>query len=282
MTKFEQLVEYVINDDEAKAKALFHDIVVEKSREIYEDLMQADEEEDEDSMEEGMEPEADAADNLMSEVEMDETGMSEEEDEFAGDEADDEIDAEAGDDEMGDMDDMGGGEEGGAEPATKDDVLNLEDKLDQLMAEFEELLGAENNDMGDDMDADMGDEELAPGAGGDAYAVDDTSEFGSDELAEAVNLKAAPKPVTSEEGNTYKKSPVAANAGAKGALAKPVSSGTNEGGRHDSSAYSNSSKELIGKVGNSPAGATQNLKPATKPHLAQATGVNTKSPVAKS
>ena len=46
MTKFEQLVEYVINDDEAKAKALFHDIVVEKSREIYEDLMQDEAEED--------------------------------------------------------------------------------------------------------------------------------------------------------------------------------------------------------------------------------------------
>jgi hypothetical protein len=208
--------------------------------------------------------------------------MTEEEDEMAGDEADDEMDA---DDEMADMDAMDdmGGEEGGAEPATKDDVLNLEDKLDQLMAEFEQLLDTDNGDMGDDMDADMGDEELAPGAGGDAYAVDDTAEFGSDELAEAVNLKAAPKPVTSEEGNTYKKSPVAANAGAKGALATPVSSGANDGGRHDApGVYGNSSKELIGKVGNSPAGATQNLKPATKPHLAQATGVNTTSPVSKS
>jgi hypothetical protein len=38
-SKFEQLIEYVINDEEAKAKELFHDIVVEKSREIYENLM---------------------------------------------------------------------------------------------------------------------------------------------------------------------------------------------------------------------------------------------------
>jgi hypothetical protein len=30
-SKFEQLIEYVINDEEAKAKELFHDIVVEKS-----------------------------------------------------------------------------------------------------------------------------------------------------------------------------------------------------------------------------------------------------------
>ena len=39
MNRFEQLIEYVINDDEQKARELFHDIVVEKSREIYENLM---------------------------------------------------------------------------------------------------------------------------------------------------------------------------------------------------------------------------------------------------
>ena len=33
--KFEQLIEFVINDDEQKARELFHEIVVEKSREIY-------------------------------------------------------------------------------------------------------------------------------------------------------------------------------------------------------------------------------------------------------
>ena len=39
MNKFEQLIEYVINDDEANAKALFHEIVVDKSRDIYEEIM---------------------------------------------------------------------------------------------------------------------------------------------------------------------------------------------------------------------------------------------------
>ena len=48
-SKFEQLIEYVINDEEAKAKELFHDIVVEKSREIYENLMDESEELDEES-----------------------------------------------------------------------------------------------------------------------------------------------------------------------------------------------------------------------------------------
>ena len=41
--KFEQLIEYIINDEEDKAKELFHDVVVEKSRDIYEELMQDEE-----------------------------------------------------------------------------------------------------------------------------------------------------------------------------------------------------------------------------------------------
>ncbi len=38
MNKFEKLIEYVINDETAKARQLFHTIVVEKSRNIYEAL----------------------------------------------------------------------------------------------------------------------------------------------------------------------------------------------------------------------------------------------------
>jgi hypothetical protein len=60
---------------------------------------------------------------------------------------------------------------------------------------------------------------------------------------------------------------------------RPVKTGQgNEGGHHDSAAYKNTTKDLIGKVGNSPAQGTQNLKPATKPHLGQASGVNTRTP----
>jgi hypothetical protein len=97
---------------------------------------------------------------------------------------------------------------------------------------------------------------------------------------ENVSLKSAPAPVKSEESGINKKAVVAANSGARGAVAKPVGAGTNEGGKHDATgAYSNSTKELIGKVGNTPAQGTQNPTPATKPHLAQASGVNTKSVV---
>ena len=76
MNKFEQLIEYVINDDEAKARELFHDIVVEKSRAIYEEMMEAEEqeesveeayEEEEESIEENMDGQlgGDQSDDLM-------------------------------------------------------------------------------------------------------------------------------------------------------------------------------------------------------------------------
>jgi hypothetical protein len=275
MNKFEQLMEYVINDEESKARELFHDIVVEKSREIYENLMAEEAQEDLDEaedIEEGQEDldEAedmeegdmggDAADQLIDNVEADEVNMEGEED-FGGD-----------DDGMGDNDSMGGDE-----PATKDDILNLEDKLDQLMAEFEDLMGdAQDGEIDGDGDGFGADE------GGDAIEMDDTEEMG---MMEAVTLKAAPKPVTSEEGGVNKKSTVAANAGAKGPIGnsvKPVHAGGEMGGRHDAAgAYSNSTKDLIGKVGNTPAQGTQKLSPATKPTTGQAGGVNTKSPVAR-
>jgi hypothetical protein len=39
MNKYEQLVEFIINDENDKARELFHQIVVEKSRDIYESLV---------------------------------------------------------------------------------------------------------------------------------------------------------------------------------------------------------------------------------------------------
>ena len=49
--KYEQLIDLIINEQEDKARELFHDIVVEKSREIYENIM--DEEMTDPSMDEG-------------------------------------------------------------------------------------------------------------------------------------------------------------------------------------------------------------------------------------
>ena len=237
MNKFEQLIEYVINDEESKARELFHDIVVEKSRQIYEDLMaeEADEELEEaaeEEIEEGMMG-GDAADDLIDDVEMEEESDMNMEGE--GDDEEMDMSMDDGEEEFS----MGDDEGSSGEPATKDDIMNLEDKLDQLMAEFEDLMGGD--DMGDGDD-------FGPDEGGDAIEMDDTEEMG---MMEAVTLKAAPKPVTSEEGSVNKKSTVAANAGAKGPIGstvKPVSTGTSMGGHHDSAAYKNSTKIKLFKV----------------------------------
>jgi hypothetical protein len=274
-SKFEQLIEYVINDEEAKAKELFHEIVVEKSREIYENLMDESEELDEESdaerddhaekagekvakdieydekMDEGMMG-GDAADDLIDDVEAEEEGM--------------EMSEEDGEEEIGadHHDDMGGNEE------LEDRVVDLEDKLDELMAEFESL-------MGDDM---SGEEEIDmdSGEGGDALEMDDTEEF-TDEpsmMEEAVSLQAAPKPVTSEESGINTKSVNANNSGAAGAAAQPVKmTGDTAQGRP-----APTTKDLIGKVQNS-VGGKKTMSPATKPVTSQASGVNTKTPFPK-
>ena len=138
-SKFELMLDALINEQQDKAKEIFHDIVVEKSREIYENLL-AEEMEDEDEMEEafGDEIGGDASDDLMHDVE----------------------DEEGSEDDMGDEEDMGGEED------IEDRVMDLEDALDDLKAEFEQLMageegeGHEMDDMGgDDMGMDMGGED---------------------------------------------------------------------------------------------------------------------------
>ena len=273
MNRFEQLIEYVINDEEQKARELFHDIVVEKSRAIYENLMaeeaqedldEAEDIEESDDLEEGtMGADNGASGDLIDSVEMEEEMNMEGE----GDDAEFDDEAEQdGKDLTKDME-MDNDDMGGDEPATKDDIMNLEDKLDQLMAEFEDAMGG---GMGDG-------DGFGPEEGGDAIEMDDTAEM-EPGMMEAISLKAAPKPVTAEQGNG-KAGPVAFNSGAAGMASKPVHTGANEGGHHDAPAYRNSTKDLIGKVGNTPAQSTQGLKPANKPHLGQASGVNTKSPL---
>lgn len=147
MNKYEKLIEYIVNDEQDKARALFHDIVVEKSRGIYESLM------DEEQYEEGMG--GNAVEDMVDEVSADEEGMQEAEDDDMDDMGGDDM---GGDDNMGmdDMPDMGGDDMGG-EGELEDRVMDLEAALDELKAEFDAMMSDEN---GDDMDSmDMGDDD---------------------------------------------------------------------------------------------------------------------------
>jgi len=117
--KYEQLIEYIINDEEDKAKELFHDIVVETSRDIYENLIDEEDFAEEESVE-----------DMSDAIEADEEGISEEEDEM-------EMDM-----EMPDMGDEEGEEEGeeAEEEELEDRVMDLEDALDELKAEFDAMM----------------------------------------------------------------------------------------------------------------------------------------------
>jgi len=286
--KFEQLIEFVINDEEQKARALFHDIVVEKSREIYENLMnEEDDTERDDKAEKAGKKVAkdieydekhnradesiggDASDNLISDVEVEEEGMYEESDDEVDAEFDDEAE-EAGEEETADIE--AEHDEEGSE-GLEDRVVDLEDKLDELMAEFEAMMGDEENS---EFDMEPKDAEV----GGDAFADDDTAEFEVDSeevMAENVSLKAAPKPVTSEPSGTGSKSPNANNSGARGAMAAPVKmTGDTAQGRPAPKAG-----ELIGKVQNTPGGDGSKQTAAPKPVTAQASGVNSTTPFPK-
>lgn len=282
--KFEKLIEYVINDEEQKARDLFHEIVVEKSREIYENLMA------EEDMEEtlgGRETE-----QLMKDVSVEEEGMMGEADEegelvadfeteeLPADDADMDMDADMGMD--ADMDDDMDDDMGGDEVA--DTVDSIDSKLDELLAKFEEVIG---NDAGEEDEEDLEEAEDM-----------DEDEDMDESVMEAVQLKKV-----ATDGHSVKlaaaagggdrlsvndKSTVAANAGAgvTGSVAKPASSKFTETNPDGTAApKTEKAKELVsGGFQNEAGKDSKGLKPATKPHLAQASGVNTKStlkPLAK-
>ena len=305
MNKFEQLIEFVINDDEKNAKALFHDIVVEKSRDIYEEIMSEEEitekkqgykdREDEhlgakdgaeDTKKQSMKDRRDdemgkrgkrdaehdnkqkidddvneseiggsQVDDLIDEVEAEEQGvrMEDEEEEI----------------EMIDIDVDDDGEE-----ELEDRVVDIEDKLDELMGEFEELMAqvddntddieGEQDEISDiDSDTDMEQDEIDDMQAQMDEPIDVNVEV--EGFNENVDLVPAPKPVTTSPAS---KSPVAANSGQKGMDAHPVD-------------FDDGNKGAQGrptpKYGDMDGTTKPDVKPAPKPELAQASGVNTKS-----
>ncbi len=139
--KFEQLIEHIINDDTEKANELFHAVVVEKSREIYNELVA----EDMDGMGNPHQS-MDGIDDMMGDVaakgDPDENGMD-----VNDDDEDSEFD---GEHDFGDEED-----EDGNAPATKNDIEDLGDALDDLKAQFERIMHdeageEEHDDMSDD------------------------------------------------------------------------------------------------------------------------------------
>jgi hypothetical protein len=143
-SKLEQMLESLVNDDQAKAEELFHEYVVAKSREIYENLIDAE-------LDEEMDDEEGEEKNKKVEEEMDDE-EGEEKNKKVAEEMDEEFEegfedvAFEGDDEMGDTPDMGddlegelSGEEGEKAPAEL--FQDLDAIVDELQAKFDAMGG---------------------------------------------------------------------------------------------------------------------------------------------
>jgi hypothetical protein len=182
--KFEEMLERLVNEDRDGAEALFHEIVVEKSRDIYQSILEseADEDLDENEDEDLDESDDEDLDEASDDEDLDEDedkDLDEDEDEsleemfgldefemeapMGGDATDDMLGDLGMDDEGGDMDDEG--DEMGGEGDVEDRVQDLEDALEELKAEFEAMMGDDEgeemdmDDEGGDMDMDMDSEE---------------------------------------------------------------------------------------------------------------------------
>jgi hypothetical protein len=190
--QFEAMLEALINEDQETAKEIFHNIVVAKSREIYEELLSED-------FEAGDTGNPYAQEAFGEEEPSEEDDMDSEEDDA---DMDDEEPADDSEDEM-DFDDEEG-EEGSMDDAEQSDrILDLEDALEELKAEFEQLMAGEDDMGGDDMGG-MDDMEVMPEEG-EEMAMEPME--GDDELMLEYKNK-VPSPKHGDNGQNTK-SPVA-------------------------------------------------------------------------
>ena len=147
----EQMLGHLVNDDKQKAEELFHEYVVAKSREIYEQLIEAemDDEEKEEEVDEASEEEKEEGeDDLEENFEDIAYEGDDEEDKMFGGDATDDLEGEMGPEEDNDMEDK--------DP--EELFQDLDAIVDELQAKFDAMNGDDDmggNDMGDEMKDDF-------------------------------------------------------------------------------------------------------------------------------
>jgi hypothetical protein len=312
--KLEQMLEKLVNNDRAGADELFHEFVIEKSRGIYEKMLETDLEDlevDEAKDEEVDEASNDEETNEASDEEVDESSDDEEVDEAADEEVDEASDEEvdenfgeitpeadpmggdAADDMMGDIEADGeegeDGDMGGDEEEIEDRVVDLEDALDDLKAEFEKMMsGDKDGDEGDEDAADMdiddeGDEEkeeafdVAPelSVEDEAPAFEGTKTAG-EQMREYVEKVTAKMGDTGTDGT---KSPVAGKNDMGGDAGNIAQGGDEKGGKASAPKEDNA-----GNVNVPGAKASKSMSANAKGHGAEKkgageTGTNSKSTI---
>jgi hypothetical protein len=142
-TKFEKLLDYLLNEEIDKANDLFHEIVVEKSRTIYENLI---DEEETEEVEEGHE-------------ELEDSFVMDAEDDSESDDTEDETDDFEADIKTGDENgDMGGLDD--EESSEEQAMFDIKNAIEELESAFAELEAAQDGEMGDEGDDEFGDDEF--------------------------------------------------------------------------------------------------------------------------
>ena len=290
--KFESLLELLINEENEKAEALFHEIVVEKSRDIYENLADGEvkaeakeetkDEAKEDNKEEVKETEKadekeEAKEEAVDETKEDKSAeenikdegvftkpapiaqapvekTDEESIEEIGGDATDELIKDISSDEEGEGDaaadelgqDMDADGENGEEGSVEDRVVDLEDALDELKAEFEAMMSGKN---GDDEEAE--ETALAPVIPAQETQPEMSRIEGKDAKAETkdvVKEYKIKKSADNAEHADNKKSPTAAKGGAKPG-GTPVKTGS---GAEDKGRPAPTAEKVAGEFANSP------------------------------
>ena len=308
--KFESLLELLINEENEKAEQLFHEIVVEKSRDIYEGLADSetatteakDEAKEEDKKDEAKD-EATETKETKEDDKKDEVKETEKTDDAKEDKAEEKIKDEGvftkpapapmaraaapiapvapvqksdeesveeiggdatdelikdissdeegeGDkaaDELGqDMDADAENGENGEEGSVEDRVVDLEDALDELKAEFEAMMS------GKDGDEEAEETALAPVMPAQETQPEmsrfEAKDDAKAETKETVKEYKIQKSADNGEKADNKKSPVAAKGGAKGG-GTPVKTGS---GAEDKGRPAPTASKVAGEFANSP------------------------------
>lgn len=237
--KFEKMLELLVNEDKEAAQELFHEIVVEKSRDIYESLL-----EDETDVDETADEEVDESDDDLDESDDDLDEATDEEVDESDEEVDenfdlDEFEVEADDDMGGDptddmmadlgMDDEGEEGEEGEEGDMEDRVEDLEDALEDLKAEFEKMMAGDDEGDMDDMDDEEEPEEEAFAYEAADEEVEEAADEEVDEASEEEVEESKEAKTAGEEMREYVEK-VSATMGDNGANTKSAVAGKNDMG----------------------------------------------------
>lgn len=235
--RYIKVIESLVNGEEAKASDLLHEAFVEKAREIWNDLVEADEVVEDEVAEEDIDEAIgdEKADDFIDDIEEDDDEIEAEEMYGEDDEGEDELDAELTEPEAemelsvdGDADLDGDGEIDDHETdheEIEDKLVNVEDALADLKAEFAKIMGDEEAPVEEpelEMEPEMGDElEMEPEMEETAFVEGTKSEEDSkeeveetkaeddeaEEIEEGAELKAVGN-VAMPDGSDGKSSPV--------------------------------------------------------------------------